>query len=188
MARPRTGAIAMALLMAPLTALGLLAGCTAKAATPGPSQTIQVFQPADRKPSPDLVGDLLDGSGTFKLADHVGEVVVINFWGSWCAPCVAEADDLEATYLATKDSKVTFIGINVRDERDPAKSFLVGRATYASLFDPSSKLALAFAVAPTTIPTTIIVDRAGRIAAIARAAVQRDELEPVVKTLAAESS
>ena len=188
MTRPRAGAIAMALLMAPLTALGLLAGCTAKAAMPATSGTIQVFQPADRKPSPDLVGDLLDGSGAFKLADHVGEVVVINFWGSWCAPCVAEADDLEATYLATKGSKVTFIGINVRDERDAAKNFVLGRATYPSLFDPASKLALGFAVAPTTIPTTIIVDRAGRVAAIARAAVQRDEFEPVVVKLAAESS
>jgi thiol-disulfide isomerase/thioredoxin len=171
-----------------LLALGLLAGCTATAATPAPGQTIQVFDAAARKPSPDLVGDLLDGSGTFKLADHAGDVIVINFWGSWCAPCVAEADDLEATYLATKGSKVTFVGINVRDERDAAKSFLVGRATYPSLFDPASKLALGFAVAPTTIPTTIIVDRAGRIAAIARTAVQRDELEPVVAKLAAESS
>jgi len=64
----------------------------------------------------------------------------------------------------------------------------VGRATYPNVFDPAGTLSLRFAVPPTTIPSTIIVDRAGRIAAIARTAVQRDELEPVVLKLAAESS
>ena len=165
-----------------------LAGCTGTGNAAAAGQTIQVFAVADRKPAPDLTGDLLDGSGTFPLADHAGEVVVINFWGSWCAPCVAEADDLESTYMATKDRKVTFLGINIQDERDAARSFLVGRSTYPNVFDPAGTLSLRFAVPPTTIPSTIIVDRAGRIAAIARTAVQRDELEPVVVKLAAESS
>jgi thiol-disulfide isomerase/thioredoxin len=170
-----------------LVALGLLAACSAKPA-PSSGTVVQVFKPAERKAAPQLTGDLLDGSGSFRLSDHAGEVVVINFWASWCGPCVAEADDLEATYLATKDSKVTFLGINTRDERDPAKSFLLGRATYPNVFDPSGKLALGFAVAPTAIPSTVVVDRSGRIAAVARGALLREDLEPVVTTLAAESS
>jgi thiol-disulfide isomerase/thioredoxin len=183
MSHRRTSAIVVALLVA----LGLLAGCSGGPATTA-AKAIQVFQPADRKAAPDLTGDLLDGTGSFRLADHAGEVVVINFWASWCGPCVAEAADLEATYLATKDSKVTFLGINVNDERDPAKSFLVGRSSYPNVFDPSGRLSLGFAVAPTAIPSTVVVDRSGRIAAVARTAVIREDLEPVVTALAAESS
>ena len=62
---------------------------------------------------------------------------MLNFWGSWCAPCRAEADDLEATYQATKASGVTFLGINVQDSRDKALAFEEGRVTYPSLFDPA---------------------------------------------------
>ena len=181
--RRRIGALAVVL----LAAMGLQSGCSGSAA-PAPGVVIRVFAPADRKDAPDLTGELLDGSGNYRLADHAGEVVVINFWASWCAPCQAEADDLEATYVATKDDKVSFLGINIRDERGTATTFLVGRATYPSVFDPSGKLALGFAVAPTAIPSTVVVDRDGRIAAIANGALLRDDLEPVVAKLAAESS
>jgi thiol-disulfide isomerase/thioredoxin len=163
----------------------VLAGCTSTPATT-PTVAITVFAPADRKPAPELKGELLAG-GTFDQTTYSGDVLVVNFWAQWCAPCVAEADDLEATYLATKDSKVEFIGINTRDERDKANAFLVGRATYPSLFDPAGKLALRFAVVPSAIPSTVIIDRQGRIAAIARQAVQRDALEPILTQLAAES-
>ncbi len=54
------------------------------------------------------------------------------------------------------------------------------------MFDPASKLALAFAVQPNAIPATIVIDRQGRIAAVVRAAVVQVELEPVVAELAAE--
>jgi hypothetical protein len=65
--------------------------------------------------------------------------------------------------------------------------FVAGRATYPSVFDPAGKLALGFAVPPTSIPATIIIDRQGRIAAIARGAVVQSSLEPVVDQLATES-
>jgi len=163
----------------------LLAGCTGE--PPAPAARITTVAVADRKPAPELKGDLLDGSGTFDLADHKGDVVVINFWGSWCAPCVAEADDLESTYQATKPNGVTFLGVNVHDELDLARRFAALRSTYPSVFDPASKLALGFAVPPTAIPTTLIIDRQGRIAAVAFSAVLRTDLEPVVDQLAAES-
>lgn len=169
-------------------ALGLVAGCSGDPAPPASTHPITIYAPADRQPAPALRGELLDGSGNFDLADHSGEVVVVNFWAHWCAPCVVEADDLEATYQATKASKVTFLGINTRDERDAAKRFLVGRATYPSVFDPAGRVALGFAVPPTAIPSTIIVDRRGRVAAITFGAVLRGDFEPVVAQLAAEST
>ena len=180
MSRPR-----WCLNVALVLVLAALAGCSGPAGAPAATNGIQVFAVADRKPAPDLSGDLLDGS-SFDSASHAGDVLVVNFWAQWCAPCVAEASDLEATYQATKASKVFFLGINTRDERDKAKSFLVGRATYPSLFDPAGRLALGFSVVPSAIPSTVIIDRQGRIAAITRQSIQRSELEPVVSQLAAE--
>ncbi|GAB3948422.1 hypothetical protein GCM10027614_45480 [Micromonospora vulcania] len=111
---------------------------------------------------------------------------MLNFWGSWCAPCRAEADDLEGTYQATKGSAVTFLGINVQDQRDKAKAFEEGRVTYPSLFDPSSKLALALDIPPNTVPATVVLDRKGRIAVVIRAAVKQEGLQPIVERIAAE--
>lgn len=140
-----------------------------------------------RSAAPQISGELLEG-GRYDLGQDRGQVVVINFWGSWCNPCRAEIDDLEHVYQATKAQGVRFLGINVRDDRDKAKAFHGNRVTYPSLFDPSSKLALDFDVPPNTIPATVVLDREGRIAVVIREAVQRAEFEPVVARVAAEAS
>ncbi|QGN45888.1 TlpA family protein disulfide reductase [Micromonospora sp. WMMD558] len=142
--------------------------------------------PDQRSAAPELAGELLDG-GSYDVARDRGQVVVVNFWGSWCAPCRAEADDLEATYQATKGSGVTFLGINIQDQRDKAKAFEEGRVTYPSLFDPPSRLALALDIPPNTIPATVVLDREGRIATVIRAAVKQEGLQPIVERIAAES-
>ncbi|GAA4692322.1 hypothetical protein Prum_038530 [Phytohabitans rumicis] len=143
--------------------------------------------PDKRPPAPDLSGELLEG-GSYNLTQDRGTVVVVNFWGSWCSPCRAEIDDLEQTYQATKGQGVTFLGINVRDDRDKAKAFQQGRVGYPSIVDPGSKLALNFDVPPNTIPATIILDREGRIAVVIRDAVKQDQLQPLVARVAAEAS
>jgi len=155
--------------------LALAAGCTSGPEEPG------------RRPAPALTGELLDG-GTFDLATHRGEVVVVNFWASWCAPCRAEIGDLEATYQATKARGVTFVGINIRDpDRDKARAFVEGRTTYPSLYDPSGRLSIGFAEFGTSaIPSTVVIDRQGRVAEVIRVAVRRADLEPVVARVAAE--
>ncbi|MDO3701692.1 TlpA disulfide reductase family protein [Micromonospora sp. C28SCA-DRY-2] len=175
---------------------GLLAAATAvamAACSPGGGEEacanrdgIIECAPDQRSAAPKLAGELLTG-GSYDVATARGQVVVVNFWGSWCAPCRAEADDLEATYQATKDSGVTFLGINVQDQRDKAKAFEEGRVSYPSLFDPPSRLALALDIPPNTIPATVVLDREGRIAAVIRAAVKQEGLQPIVERIAAES-
>jgi Peroxiredoxin len=181
----RTRAIAFAA-AALLAVLGLLAGCTGGSAPT--AELIQVFAPADRKAAPELTGELLDGSGTYDPATHVGDVLVVNIWASWCPPCVAEAPELEAVYAAYKDRGVAFLGINVRDETDSARAFARQHLTFPSIVDPSSRLVLKFGIHPNAIPATFVIDRQGRIAALSHAAVVAAELEPVVAALLEESS
>ncbi|MFC8847852.1 MULTISPECIES: TlpA family protein disulfide reductase [unclassified Micromonospora] len=174
-------------LLAAVTATAALTACSADSQEQRCTTTDGVIEcaPDQRSAAPKLAGELLTG-GSYDVAKDLGQVVVVNFWGSWCPPCRAEADDLEATYQATRGSGVTFLGINVQDNRDKALAFEEGRVTYPSLFDPPSRLALAFDVAPTTIPTTVILDRDGRVAVVIRSAVTQDRLRPIVERIAAE--
>ncbi|NES15809.1 MULTISPECIES: TlpA disulfide reductase family protein [Micromonospora] len=177
----------VAALLTAVTAGTALAGCTSGSQESRCSDKNGIIQcaPDQRSKAPALAGDLLTG-GRYDVAQDRGKVVVVNFWGSWCAPCRAEADDLEATYQATKASGVTFLGINVQDSKDKALAFEEGRITYPSLFDPASRLALALDIPPNTIPATVVLDREGRTATVIRAAVTREELRPIVEKIAAE--
>ena len=192
-----TRRLAAATLGVALTAVLALAGCgTGKNAVdqtaggenryvPGDGKIVQ-YEPGKRPAAPDMRGELLDG-GSYELAGHKGEVVVVNFWASWCAPCRAEAKDLESVYQATKPDKVSFVGVNIRDDRDKAKAFVRGRSTYPSLFDPAGRYSLAFTGVSIGTPCTLVIDRDGRIAAAFNKAVLSDELQPVVGRVAGEN-
>lgn len=170
-----------------IVALALLAGCDST--TPQNALGSRKISVTDRVAAPVIRGDYMDTTGSFDLGRQKGQVVVINFWASYCAPCRTEAPELEKVYAATRGEGVAFVGINVHDQRDPAKAFLADiKPTYGSIFDPSSSLALDFAVPPNSIPATLVIDRKGRIAAVMRSQIDQKLLEPVVRDLLAEQA
>ncbi|GAA3298461.1 hypothetical protein GCM10020295_34030 [Streptomyces cinereospinus] len=133
------------------------------------SDGIDTVEKGERTAAPDLSGKSLDG-GQLDVADYKGQVVVLNVWGSWCGPCRAEAKNLETVYRDTKDQGVQFVGINTRDTSNgPALAFEKEfGVTYPSLYDPTGRLMLRFAkgtLNPQAIPSTLVIDRDGRIAA-----------------------
>ncbi|MBW0285695.1 alkyl hydroperoxide reductase [Rhodococcus sp. FH8] len=134
--------------------------------------------------------NLMEEGQRVSLDDYVGKVVVINLWGQWCAPCRAEADDLETSYEATRDLGVQFLGINVRDpQRDKAQDFVVdNQVTYPSIYDPPMRtLAALGGNYPTSvIPSTLVLDRQHRVAGVFLKALLADDLTPVIERVASE--
>lgn len=109
----------------------------------------------------------LDGN-KISSGDFAGKVVVVNFWYAGCAPCRAEAKDLERVYQQFASKNVVFLGVNVRDGADTAKTFnSTFGVTYPSVTDLEGKVQLAFSssVAPNAVPTTLVLDTKGRVAA-----------------------
>jgi thiol-disulfide isomerase/thioredoxin len=121
----------------------------------------------DRHAAVTGVNGKLVGGGHFDLSSWRGKVVVVNFWGSWCVPCHDEAPALEQVYTNDKNKGVEFVGIDVRDDPASAEAFMAKfHITYRSVNDRSNLLALRFrGIPPNATPTTVVIDRAGRIAA-----------------------
>ena len=112
-----------------------------------------------------MTGTTLTGS-PWKLSTERGKVVVLNVWGSWCAPCVKEAPDLEAAWQRLRDKPVQFMGLNTRESTGNAAAFLSSRnITYPSLSDDGGRNLLALRGRAATVPTTLVLDRQGREAA-----------------------
>jgi len=147
----------------------------------------EVIPVADRRSAPAVTGQLLDG-GSWALEEHRGKVVVLNFWGSWCPPCRVETPELDQAYGATKAAGVDFVGVAVKDRKEAAAAFLADKKiSYPSLYDPAGKVILRFRdFRSSGFPYTIVIDRQGRVAAVYPTVLLREDIEPVVKRLAAE--
>lgn len=175
--RSALGAAAVALAAALLVAMGA-AGCAGGdigANTPGSSgqsfvshSYASTFYPVgDRPLAPPVAGSTINGQ-KISLASYRGDTIVLNFWGSWCAPCRAEAPALGQLARSLSAQGVKFVGVDIRDQADSAQAFMqTFNVGYPSLNDPGDEIALEFhsTVPPAAIPTTLIIDQSGRIAA-----------------------
>jgi thiol-disulfide isomerase/thioredoxin len=117
--------------------------------------------------APPVSGTTLTGH-KLTLAQYRGHVVVMNFWGSWCTPCRAEAPVLASLDRRFSTSGIRFLGVDIRDSPATAEAFLQDfHISYPSLNDPGDEIALDFrnTVPPAGIPTTLVIGPDGRITA-----------------------
>lgn len=150
--------------------------------------TTTIVAESERQAAPDLTGTTLAGD-PFALSDHLGEVVVLNVWASWCAPCRAEAAELQAVSAELEDQGVQFVGLNTRDSQAAADAF-VDRfgVTYPSVVDTDGSRQLLFheTLPPAAIPSTLVIDRQGRVAGRAIGEVDRSRLLGMIEPILAE--
>jgi thiol-disulfide isomerase/thioredoxin len=160
--------------------------------SPGGKTEISYDPPSSRGTIGTLSGpDLLDPTRTVSVDAYADQVVVLNIWGQWCAPCRVETPELEDVYTATKASGVAFIGLNVKDPNISAPQDYVRDTgiTYPSIWDPSYRtlVALGGDFPTSTTPSTVVLDREHRVAQVFIGRVTAAQLQPVVEKLAAES-
>jgi thiol-disulfide isomerase/thioredoxin len=147
------------------------------------------WRPADRTKLPRLAGRTLDGT-RLDVTDWRGHVVVVNTWGSWCGPCRKEAPDLRRVATETAGHGVRFVGIDTRDNDAAARAFVREfRIPYPSLVDDDGRLMLALGrtIPVSAVPSTVVVDARGRIAARVIGAVTYLTLRGLVDDTLAET-
>ena len=133
----------------------------------------------------------LDVGGTFSSDDYEGQIMVVNFWYAGCPPCRLEAPDLEALHQEFLDEAVVFIGVNILDQAPTALAFADEfGVTYPSIMDTndgSVRLAFSGQVAPNAVPTTVVLDQQGRVAArISGLLTEPDVLAALIRDVQAE--
>lgn len=143
---------------------------------------------AGSRPGPVAWSGPTESGETLASKNLAGVVQVINFWYAGCAPCRAEAPDLVA--LAKQYPEVQFVGVNVRDSADTAIAFDKRFGiTWPSIIDASSgSVVLAFTgiVTPQAVPTTLVVDKEGKVSARILGRIDKSILSTLIKTVAAE--
>lgn len=149
--------------------------------------------------APDARGDAVSFEGVTEIGttlssdDFAGDVVVVNFWYAECPPCRAEAGDLQQLSEKYADQGASFVGVNVYDQPAAAQAFArTFGVTYPSLMDAADgtvRLAFAGQAAPSATPTTLVLDREGRVAARFLGQISSaSNLDTVIRELIAEEN
>jgi hypothetical protein len=137
---------------------------------------------SDRIAAPQLSGMTLSGTNYIFSG---GQVAVVNVWASWCAPCRAEAPTLAA--LSKKYSAVAFIGILTRDNPATAEAFARRFALpYPTLIDDSVLIGFRKSLPANAIPSTVVIDRNGRVAARISGSVTVASMSELIEKVSAE--
>jgi peroxiredoxin len=169
----------------------LISGCSdAKNTASAGSETnfvagdgsIEVVAVEKRVPAPDFTLPTLSGAD-FTLSKQLGKVVVMNVWASWCAPCRAEAPALQDVWKKSDQKKVQFVGLDTRDSDTAAQNFVDRYGiSYPQAIDPEARVQLLFrdTLPAQAIPSTLIVDAKGNVAARILGATTEAALRSVI--------
>ena len=110
------------------------------------------------------------------LAQYKGQVVMLNFWASWCGPCRQEMPLLESIYKKYNKMGFTLIGVNVEPDSNAANEWLKATpVSFPILYDRDSKVSKLYDVAG--MPSTVIIDRSGKLRVLHRGYKAGDENE-----------
>jgi thiol-disulfide isomerase/thioredoxin len=185
------------LLVTALLGGAVLAGCTDTPSGSGDAGFISgkgviTRLALDEREKPgEVSGETIDGDPV-SLDDYAGQIVVVNVWGSWCGPCRAEAPDLVAAAERLADENVAFLGIDTRDLNQAAARAFVRRfdVPYPSIYDQGGRTLLAFkgTLTANSIPSTVIIDAQGRVAARVLGEVTESTLVGLVHDVASGTS
>lgn len=146
---------------------------------------LTVIPAGERAQSIVIGGETADGT-ELSTAQLAGDIVVVNAWASWCPPCIEELPLLASAADAYGGKGVSFVGLNSMDDPIAAAS-LLGSSTYPSIDDRDGAiLATIPGVPPRSLPSTVILDRQGRIAVRIIGPVRPGQLEGVLEQLIAE--
>lgn len=146
---------------------------------------VTVIPAEERQQSIVIAGQTADRT-ELSTAQYAGDIVVVNAWASWCPPCIEELPLLASAAEAYADKGVTFLGLNSMDDPIAAAS-LLGSSAYRSIDDRDGAiLATIPGVPPRSLPSTVILDRQGRIAVRVIGPVKPGQLESAIDSLLAE--
>jgi cytochrome c biogenesis protein CcmG/thiol:disulfide interchange protein DsbE len=141
-----------------------------------------IRSPLVGRPAPDFALRTLDGAGSVRLADLRGQVVVLNFWASWCSDCRVEQPALDAAWDRFRDAGVVLVGVDFQDSPSDAIAYVAEtRTTWPVLADPGSHTALAYGVYG--IPETFFIGPDGRVQAKRVGALSYDQLVQEISRL-----
>ena len=161
-----------------------LAGCGGGSSTSqesfiAGSGAITVIKSADRKPAPELTGTTLTGD---QFSFEIGKVGVVNVWASWCSPCRAEIPAL--IELSQQYTSVQFMGILTRDNLVAAEAFARNKAMpYPTFIDDALLIGFKGTLPANAIPSTVLIDKKGRVAARISGAITLTSLSDLIRKL-----
>ena len=134
--------------------------------------------------APDLKITTMEGAQvTLKELCAQNQLVVVNFWATWCRPCIEEMPDLEKIHLAYRDQKVAILGVAKDKSTSDVKEFLgQQKITYKMALDDQDEIAKGFGGIK-VLPTTVFLDSQNNILKMHKGYMARKELEKHVKSL-----
>jgi thiol-disulfide isomerase/thioredoxin len=172
-----------------LIVLVALVACDAGATSSDVNSTgvpgVTTYPTQTRLPAPALVGDTLDGQSVSLRSLDTGHIVVINVWASWCAPCRSESPMLAKAAQSLRSEGIRFLGVDEEDSSSHARAFVASTgATYPNLIDKDGSLLRKLTVLPQVgIPSTLVLDVSGRMAARVIGPITSRQLQQIVKGL-----